>query len=40
VVQALADDFAGGGYDLRTLIESIVTRPEYVKAGRYDGEEG
>jgi hypothetical protein len=26
-------------YDYRKLVESIVTRPEYSKAGRYDGRE-
>jgi hypothetical protein len=37
-VEALADDFAEGGYRLPDLVHALVTRPEYVEAGRH-GEE-
>lgn len=32
-IEALAEDFAADGYRLTPLVQSIVTRPEYVEAG-------
>ena len=36
VITQLAEDFKQG-YDLRSLIETIVSRPEYIEAGRFTG---
>lgn len=36
-VTALGEQFVREGYDVRRLVKSIVTRPEYSKAGRYEG---
>jgi hypothetical protein len=39
-VAGLAADFESAHYDLRALVRELVTRPEYVQAGRFTGEEG
>lgn len=39
VVDALAQDFSAGGYDLRSLVKAIVTRPEYVESGLFGVKE-
>jgi len=36
-LDALSASFVASSYDVRALIESIVTRPEYVEAGRFTG---
>ena len=38
LVEAMADDFADGGYRLPALVHALVTRPEYVEAGRHGQE--
>ena len=35
----LTAELVTSNYDLRALIETIVTRPEYVEAGRFDVKE-
>ncbi len=38
VVEALAEDFIANDYDLRELVLSLVTRPEYIEGERFGRE--